>query len=56
MSSGVQRQEASCLGLVSPGSVVTGVGGMWPCCGLKSHPAESPAFSCLTLNFSGKLY
>lgn len=34
---------------------VNRVGRAWLCCGLIGHPAESPAFSCLTLNFSGKL-
>lgn len=38
-----------CLGLCYQ------VGRAWLCCGLIGHPAESPAFSCLTLNFSGKL-
>lgn len=44
------------LELVSPGFMLTRVGRMWLHCGLKGHPAESPTFSCLTLNFSGKLY
>lgn len=37
------------------GFMLTRVGRAWLCCGLIGHPAESPAFSCLTLNFSGKL-
>lgn len=37
------------------GFMLTRVGRAWLCCGLIGHPAERPAFSCLTLNFSGKL-
>lgn len=37
------------------GFMLARVGRAWLCCGLIGHPAESPAFSCLTLNFSGKL-
>lgn len=50
---GVRCPEAG--GFVCEFSLLVRVGEMWPCCGLKAHPAESPAFFCLTLNFSCKL-
>lgn len=45
---------SSVVGVVPLGFMLTRVGRTWLCCALKGHPAESPAFSCLTLNFSGK--
>lgn len=43
-SSGVQKQEALCVVVVSPGFMLVRVGGMWLCCGLKGHPTESCLF------------
>lgn len=55
VSSGVQRQEVTLGFSLSAGFMLMRVGRMWLCCGLKCRLAGSPAFSCLTLNFFGKL-
>lgn len=50
----VSRDRKLCSWVSLSPCLLRRVGRMWLCCGLKGHPAESPAFSCLTLNFSGK--